>query len=253
MHIDYDADSIEYMRRQLAERTDIAYLGGFTRPEEAIAYLQQPDNPDPDLVFASTAVLGHDDFRLAMLIIQSGTGIVLLTTRPVPGIAAVNMAPISYLHLPVDERELDEVLQSYYQRAAKQLPGINIAGLEQLLQPLFEQQNYPRRIFVNLLGKLVVVHLKDVLCLITTENYTNIVRNDGSKLLSSKPLRTYAALLKHHPDFVRVHRSALVNRNFIRHILRDGERHRYTIVLTDDEEIPISYSKREEILQQLIR
>ena len=246
IHVDTNVEAIERLRQLLTNRSDIDYICSFTNPEEALNYLQEGACAQPDLIFVGSAVVGYNNFKLAVQIISSGAYMVLLTSWPQPPGSTVGQAQIGHLQVPVKAVKLDKLLL-----ASKQYTHHLATSLELLQHHMASQQ--PQRIFVNMLGRIIVVHLKNVLCLVTTENYTNIIQADGTRLLSSKPLRIYAELLEHHPDFVRIHRSALVNRDYIQSILRDGQHHRYAVVLTNGEELPISYNKRDEIIQMLMQ
>ncbi len=67
------------------------------------------------------------------------------------------------------------------------------------------------------------------------ESYCFVVWNDGHKLLKAKPLKYYSAKLK-AAGWCRIHRSYMVNPEFVRHISEDRE----YVCLQNGEELPIS-------------
>jgi two-component system, LytTR family, response regulator len=65
-------------------------------------------------------------------------------------------------------------------------------------------------------------------------------------VLVSKTLKEYEELLTAH-DFIRVHKSYLVNRAFVQHMDRDG-----VLWLTDGSHILVSRRKKEEVMKELM-
>ncbi|WP_435356650.1 LytR/AlgR family response regulator transcription factor [Emticicia sp. SJ17W-69] len=60
--------------------------------------------------------------------------------------------------------------------------------------------------------------LKEAYLLEAQINYTNIYFADGSKEISPYTLKKFEQQLASNPSFIRIHRSFLVNKNFIREI-----------------------------------
>ncbi|WP_373548543.1 LytR/AlgR family response regulator transcription factor [Haliscomenobacter sp.] len=77
--------------------------------------------------------------------------------------------------------------------------------------------------------------------------YTYVFLADGSKLLISKTLREFTTLLAEY-GFLRTHQSHLVNRKYVRSLLkRDGD----VLLLTDGAEVPVSLRQKGEVLAGL--
>ena len=77
--------------------------------------------------------------------------------------------------------------------------------------------------------------------------YTFVYLLDGTKLLITKSLRDFENLLADH-GFLRTHQSHLVNRKYIRSLLKkEGE----SLQLVDGSVIPISIRQKTEVLAAL--
>ena len=73
-----------------------------------------------------------------------------------------------------------------------------------------------------------MIPVKDVICFEATEKYVNVVTATGEALVRMS-LRELMSRID-TPDFIQVHRSVLVNTNFILSATRDESRH-YSLTL----------------------
>ena len=106
-----------------------------------------------------------------------------------------------------------------------------------------------KRIFLNTHGLIIVLNLHEIIYLKSSSNYTIIKMSDGSRHISSKHLKTYKEAIDSNPDFLRIHRSSIVNKNFVKAIFREG--HRTGLLMKDDEKLDVSAKKRDWILAEL--
>ncbi|WP_435354129.1 LytR/AlgR family response regulator transcription factor [Emticicia sp. SJ17W-69] len=88
----------------------------------------------------------------------------------------------------------------------------------------------------------ISLNSQDVTWLESVINYTKIYFVDGSFLLVSYTLKTIEDRIKSHKNFIRIHRSYMVNQSYINSItIQDKE----TFVrLTDNLELLVSRRKR---------
>ena len=75
---------------------------------------------------------------------------------------------------------------------------------------------------------------------------TRFFFSNHKPVLVSKTLKEYEELLNAH-DFIRVHKSYLVNRAFVQHMDREG-----ILWLTDGSHILVSRRKKEEVMKELM-
>lgn len=98
---------------------------------------------------------------------------------------------------------------------------------------LFERDISEQRISI-LRGKIDLC-FNDIIRLEAVRNYTRFVLKDGRKLLTSKTISFYEALL--FENFVRVHKSHLLNRLYI------TEKSKTHILMSDGTEVEVSRRK----------
>lgn len=107
-----------------------------------------------------------------------------------------------------------------------------------------------KRLFINMIGKIVVVQLEDLLYMEASSNYTEFTLKDGISFKASKSLKTFSDQIESHPDFIRIHRAFVINKKYLKHIIR--ENNKTCVVMFDNKELEISPSKKEEILNNLL-
>ena len=106
-----------------------------------------------------------------------------------------------------------------------------------------------KRIFLNTHGLIMVLNLHEIIYLKSSSNYTIIKMSDGSRYTSSKHLKTFEEATDSNPDFLRIHRSSIINKNFVKAIFRAG--HRTSLLMKDDERLDVSAKKKDWILIEL--
>ena len=103
------------------------------------------------------------------------------------------------------------------------------------------------RIALTTLDGYVIVHYDDIVRCEANGNYTSVYFNDGSFLMLTKTLKHYASKLEGH-SFFRVHKTHLVNLNYIRSYVKG--RNSY-VELTDGSNIEVSSRKKQTLVEIL--
>lgn len=95
--------------------------------------------------------------------------------------------------------------------------------------------------------RITPVPPSDILWVEAASQYARVHTN-GSEYLVSRPLADVASELP-DTEFLRVHRSALVNLSFVRHLR--SERGNYRLQLSNGTEVPVARSRRKQVLARL--
>jgi two-component system LytT family response regulator len=72
--------------------------------------------------------------------------------------------------------------------------------------------------------------------------YTTVFLQNGSKLVVSKKLKFFEDVLMNRPSFFRVHRSNIINMNYIKKYVRGSS----TLVMDNNMNIPVARDKKQE-------
>ena len=156
-------------------------------------------------------------------------------------IKAFRQHAMDYLLKPVDSDDLVESIERI--RANKQK---NVLGSE--LKNLFEEwrETTDKRLALPMAGKTLYIDRNDILFCKSDGNYTEIYFENGEKEVFSKRLKELEDMLGH--GFFRVHNSYVTRLSAIKEFVsQDGQ----YLVLLDGTNVPVSRSKKGELLDML--
>lgn len=140
--------------------------------------------------------------------------------------SAIKAGAIDFIYGPIDPEELRKILLNTQHKRSQE----NRRGLPS------ETVNEGSLIAVNSLNRKTLVEVKDILYLKSDSGYT-FIHTTEKRLISTKHLKYYQNILN-CGAFIRVHRSYLVNINFIK-VQSNGK-----LVLVNEDIIPIAHRKR---------
>ena len=102
------------------------------------------------------------------------------------------------------------------------------------------------RIAIYTQGKIDLIDIEQIAYLKSDSNYTEVHLVDGSTIITSTTLKKYEAKLN-SPKFMRVHNSYIIQRAQIKSFLQ----HEKKIILHNSQEIPVSRSRKETVMNYL--
>ena len=109
------------------------------------------------------------------------------------------------------------------------------------------QQQGLERLSVRTAEGIELIPLADILYLQSDKGYTTFFLENGERLLVSKVIKVYEALLP-TSQFVRCHQSYLVNARYVRKYYKEG-----VLELTTGERIPVAERRREQVQKWLMK
>jgi two-component system LytT family response regulator len=107
--------------------------------------------------------------------------------------------------------------------------------------------NEQHRLALTSLKETRFVLTAEIIRLESTNNYSTFFLNGGEKILVSRPIYEYEELLNAY-GFIRCHQSHLVNRRYIKSLLKQDNGY---LVLQDNTQIPVSRTKKDILRIQL--
>lgn len=159
---------------------------------------------------------------------------------------AFDLHAVDYLLKPYTATRFDVAINRLRERigAGGQLP---VARLAQHLREAAAGNRYPERIMVDRGGKYVALPVSDLLYITADDDYSRLVTPERTYLSTYNLKETGTRL---DPEqFLRVHRSTIVNRLAIREIHREG--HGFGIVMTNGEVVRASRGYAEVVKELL--
>ena len=224
--IDDEEHARENLKRRLLKiDSDINIIDMLSNAEEGYVSIK---NNDPDVVFIDIEMPGGDGFSLLEKFDTIKFDIVFVTAYNEYALKAFELLAIGYITKPIDTELLKRVYTKSKERHSKRL---NKQVLDELVERI---QNISKSIKVALPTErgLDLVVADSIVFIQSTDGYTNICIDQGKNLVSSKRLKYFEEKLD--TNFIRMHKSVIVNSNYIKKYHKSG-----FIILMDGTELPV--------------
>lgn len=185
----------------------------------------------PQVVFCDINMPGMTGLEMIDGLVHRDFCLIFLTAYSEHGINAVKAGAIDYLLKPLLLSELQgavkKVVQHYEQKGGSTTPASN---------------NDKNLVLINHSKGFTLIDYKDIVWLEASDNYTNLFLNTGKKIVASKTLKEFEAILPTNV-FFRIHRSSLINIDFIKEYSNaEGG----TIIMSDGTSIQVSKARSQE-------
>ncbi|MES2799076.1 MAG: LytTR family DNA-binding domain-containing protein [Bacteroidota bacterium] len=198
----------------------------------------------PDVVFLDVEMDDGTGFDLIKRLDKVNFQLIFITAFDKYAVTAFKLSAIDFLLKPIDSDELVVALE----KVSEALQSKNISQqLDVLKSSLLEMKSADQKIVLQDNKSIYFVKIADIFNCEAEGSYTTFHLMDGSKILVSKSLKEYEALLETH-GFIRTHHSHLVN---IKKILRFTKADGGSLILENNQEIPVSQRKKEQVLELL--
>lgn len=164
----------------------------------------------PDLVFLDIEMPNYSGFEIVNFFKEVNFEIIFVTAYDQYAIRAFEIAAIDYLLKPLDiERLKHAILRVKAQK--------NIEAQSQRLSLLGDtlENKQLKNIIVADKGQQNIVSIEQIIAIEAQESYC-IIHTIEKNLVASKNLRHFETILETIPKFYRVHKSWLVNKDYIK-------------------------------------
>jgi two-component system LytT family response regulator len=247
---------------RLSEYQDIQVVEQCSNGDEALSAISQLS---PKLVFLDIQMPGKTGFDVLEELqhIESDLPIIVFVTAyDQYALKAFEVNALDYLLKPVDDERLEECLNKVRQHIASESQSDNQSKLvdmmskltgadtDAILKSLAEGEplsvnEYNDFIAVKEVGEITRIPVKDITWVDAAGDYMCVHCTDGETYILRKTMKQLEQELD-PKQFVRVHRSVLVNNNAVKKVLTlsSGE---YVIQLENEHEIRVSRSYRDKV------
>ena len=240
--VDDETQNRTLLRTLLEEYCEgVSVLGEAANVQEAVTLINEQK---PDVVFLDIEMPKESGFRLYKYFNEIDFEIVFTTAYPKYAIKAIKLAALDYLVKPID---LDELVSALDRVREKKLLGVNSDANHQYMGQLVANQP-AQKIALTTKEGFIFVRIEDIVRCEADKSYTIFIFKDRKKLVTSKNLASYEELLKGF-GFKRVHRSHLINPNYIQQYFRGKP---LMITMEDGASITISAQKRDDLFKDII-
>ena len=236
---DDEALAREGLRLLLAEDPDVEIVEECSNGRETIAAIKEHQ---ADVLFLDIQMPGKDGFEVIHQVgITRMPVVVFITAHNEYAVKAFQVEALDYLTKPVETERLQNTLRRVKERLASHSAPITQEQLKTVFAALSSgpvaQVAHPQRILVPNGTKDVFVAVDEIEW-IEADSYYACLHVGPKRYLIRETIKQLASTLD-PKKFVRVHRSAIVNINSVREILREGQ-HEGWLVLSNGHRLKMS-------------
>lgn len=238
--VDDESRAVESLKWEISEYCkDIEVVESFVDPQEAVSginYLK------PDCVFLDIEMPKLDGFQLLERLSYRNFDLIFTTAYDTYALNAFKQDAIDYLLKPIDSDDLVKAVAKIKKNKDSNSLGAEMRKALELLQ-----HEKREKIALSFVDKTTFVKIDDIIYCKSDGNYTHIFLKGQKKEVLSKKIKEVEAMIGNR-NFYRTHNSYLVNLSFVREFIKsDGQ----YLILDDGSHIPISRSRKGELLQLL--
>lgn len=203
--------------------------------------LEQFEQHQPDIVLMDIRMPGMDGLQAAQQLSQqdSPPAIIFTTAYNDYAIDAFKSQAVDYLLKPVRQQELETALQS-----ASQLNRVQQQTLSTLQQ---DQGTSPANITARVQGDIRLIPVEQIFYFQAEHKYVIVAYPEGEVLIE-EPL---ISLEESYPQFIRIHRNALVARKQIRALEKSSENNFHICLRDSNKKLEVSRRHLPEIRRWL--
>lgn len=191
----------------------------------------------PDLVFLDINLPDGDGFDVLQQTNKEAFKTIFTTSMSGYAIKAFDFAALHYLVKPLKLDKLQEAMGRYNDIHNNNDFDTKLRILKESLP------GKPEKIFLPLSNGMVAFNLSDIVRCQAEDNCCMVYLNNGKHELITRPLQSLHTALN-DLDFVRIHSKHLIN---LRYIKQYKSGRQPCIILSDDTELPISQTYRNEV------
>jgi two-component system LytT family response regulator len=242
--VDDESIARKGLRTLLRDDEDITIVGEAPNGRRAVTAIQELR---PSLVFLDVQMPELDGFGVIDEVgVDAMPSTIFVTAYDQYALAAFEVHAVGYLLKPFDRDRFARTLQHAKTRLAQ--PAEQGLGPEALkmLDALRVRRRYTDRLLVNTDGRIIIVKTADLRWIEAADNYVRLHAGTGSGYLLHESMRALEERLD-PARFVRVHRSAIVNVDWIKEI-QPWYAGALVVILQGGERLTVSRSFRDRVL-----
>lgn len=227
-----------YLTSFVQEITEIRQADGVNTALDILKVYQ------PDIVFLDVEMPHKNGFQFLMEIKEPGFDVIFTTAYNQYAIQAIRFSALDYLLKPVDPDELKAAVLRHIEK--RESSNEKKALYANLVTNIEKKDVRDFKIAVPSAEGVYFFTIDEILRLEADRSYTHIHLVKKRPFIASKTLKHFEEMLEEF-NFIRTHKSHLVNPKHITHVTSDNE----NILLTDGSRVEVSRRKKDEVLQQL--
>ena len=244
--IDDEPIARDYIQGFLEGNSSVSVIGEATNGLEALELIIEKK---PDLIFLDIQMPEMDGFEVLKHIDQANLPhIIFVTAYDEYALKAFEVNAVDYLLKPFDRVRFEKALEKALDYIRLQKARDFEDRVKALLSGLGPSKEIPQRLAIRSRGRIHFLNIEDIRFIQAAGNYVALHTGEKEHLLRETLKSMEAKLDK--DKFLRVHRSTIVNKNYIRELelITSGE---YCIHMAGGERLMLSRKYRDRLLNRL--
>lgn len=164
----------------------------------------------PDLVFLDIEMPNYSGFEIVSFFKEINFEIIFVTAYDQYAIRAFEVAAIDYLLKPIDIERLKLAISRVQQQRSIEQQSQRLSLLSNTLE-----SKQLKNIVITDKGQQNIVPIVDIIAIEAQESYC-IIHTTDKKYIASKNLKHFETILENLQQFFRVHKSWIVNKEYIK-------------------------------------
>ncbi len=238
--IDDEAPARKLLSSILSEISDINIIGEASNGFEALIFIQEKK---PDLIFLDIQMPKINGFEL-LEVLEDPPQVIFTTAYSEFAIKAFEANAVDYLLKPISEERLIEAVK----KAKKRFEKNEHIDQRKLSEYLEKNGTLLERIVVRTGKKIQILIPEKIVRFEADDDYVKIFSEEGCFI--KKHTLKYLENGMNPQVFIRVHRSHLINVNFLEKLELLGKES-HVAILKNQEKIPVSSSGYQELKRRL--
>lgn len=224
---------------------EIQLLGDAFNVKEAINLI---DEKSPQLIFLDIEMPGGNGFTLFEHFDDPPFEVIFTTAHDLYAINAIKYAALDYLMKPVNIRELQEAVARATKIISKSENTSSNQKIDVLKSNLKLEDKRLTKIALPSSDGIDFIEAEAIIRAEAERSYSNFYLENGKKILVSKPLKEYEALLE-QCNFFRVHKSHMINLTHIEKYIKGKGGY---VIMKDGSHVDVSVRKKDDLLNRLM-
>lgn len=244
--VDDEPQNIEVLEKMILKFcTGVKIVGTANRISDAKKMVEQFN---PEIVFLDVELPGENGFDLIESLDEIDFHVIFTTAHADYAVKAIKFAALDYLLKPISVQELREAVE----KAKNDIANSDIVKqegkkIDALIDNVGSGKVELNRIALPTSDGLEFYNLKDVIYVEADRSYCKFVLIDKQKIIVSKAMKEFESILE-SANFLRVHKSSIVNISHIRKYLRGKGG---SLVMSDGSLVNIAVRKKEMVLKHI--
>lgn len=165
----------------------------------------------PDLVFLDIEMPNYSGYEITSFFEKIDFEIIFITAYDHYAIKAFQVSAVDYLLKPIDINKLKQAIEKFIDKQKLFSASINYKVLVESLK-----ENILSKIIIPHQGDQKVIQLDEIIAIEACESYSFIFLIGERKYIVSKNLKHFENLFENNNNFIRTHKSWIVNIHFLK-------------------------------------